>query len=173
MTDIAQDPWQPTAVSNMYVPGIVERMDRMVYTMLESESSGLNDIVQGDLNRIEQDSAALQGYVKVLFDEGSLDLPHSYEAMYPIQYATLGYNYDDCKNKALRDLTRLLVAGWVGWSRSESADRSNGLYEADYNRFVTTMQSFDNLVSAYIKNYTPLDTPAISSYEIDSNANKQ
>jgi hypothetical protein len=85
---------------------------------------------------------------------------------------TDGYNYDNTKNKAIRDLTRILVAGWVAWSRSETADKSNGLYEADYNRFVATMASFDAMVQAYIKEYTPLDTPAISSYEIESNANK-
>jgi hypothetical protein len=170
MTDIAQNPWEPTSVSSMTVPGIVERMDRMVYTMLESEAAKLNDIPQGDLDRIIQDSAALQGYVKVIYDEGTLDLPHSFEAMYPIHYATKDADYDGVKNKAVRDLTRLLVAGWVGWSRSESADRSNGLYDADYNRFVALMASFDNLVDAYIKNYTPLDTPAISTYEVMSNA---
>jgi hypothetical protein len=172
MTDIAQDPWVPTNVSNMNIPGIVERMDRMTYEMLESEAAKLNDIPSFDIKRIQDQSAALQGYVKTIYESAPLDLPHSYEAMYPIHYATQGYDYDATKNKAIRDLARYLVNGWVQWSRSESADRSNGLYPADYNRFVALMATFDNLIDAYIKQYTPLDTPAQSQYEIESNANK-
>jgi hypothetical protein len=170
MTDIALDPWEPTAVSNLNVPGIVERLDRMVYEMLEGESAHLNDLLPDDIKRLIQNSAAIQTYVKVIFEGTALDLPHSYEAMYPIHYATKGYDYDAVKNKSLRDLTRLLVNAWVQWSRSESADRSNALYEDDYIRFVRIMEAYDNMIAAYVTEATPLDTPASSQYEIISNA---
>ena len=170
MTDIASDPWVPNSVSNLNIPGIVERCDRAVYEMLESESARLNDIVPADIERFQANGEGLRTYVDVIYSMDVLDLPHSYEAMYPIHYATQGVDYDGVKNKSIRDLTRLLVNAWVQWTRSESADRSNALYESDYNRWVKILDAYDGMLKAYVIEATPMDTPASSSYELVSNA---
>ena len=170
MTDIALDPWVPNSVSNLNIPGIVERCDRLVYEMLESESARLNDILADDLQRFGDNGKSLRLYVDVIYGMAPMDLPHSYEAMYPIHYATQGVDYDAIKCPSIRDLSRLIVNGWVQWTRSESADRSNGLYEADYLRWIRIITAYDNMIAAYIKEGTPIDTPATSSYELMSNA---
>ena len=170
MTDIALDPWVPNSVSNLNIPGIVERCDRSVYEMLESESARLNDILPDDITRFQANGQGLRTYVEVIYSMKPLDLPHSYEAMYPIHYATQGVDYDAIKNPSIRDLSRLLVNAWVQWTRSESADRSNGLYEADYNRWTRIIDAYDAQLKAYVIEATPMDTPATSSYELVSNA---
>jgi len=170
MTDIALDPWVPNSVSNLNIPGIVERCDRLVYEMLESESARLNDILPDYITRFQANGAGLRIYVDVIYGMKPLDLPHSYEAMYPIHYATQGVDYDAIKNPSIRDLSRLIVNGWVQWTRSESADRSNGLYEADYLRWVRILDAYDAQLKAYVIEATPMDTPATSTYELVSNA---
>ena len=170
MTDVALDPWQPNSVSNMNVPGIVERCDRLVYEMLESESARLNDILEDDLTRFKENGEALILYVETIYKLKPMDLPHSYEAMYPIHYATQDVDYDAVKCPSIRDLARLLVNAWVQWTRSETADKSNGLYEADYNRWVRIMEAYMSMIDSYIEQAHPLDTPATSSYELVSNA---
>jgi len=170
MTDIANDPWEPKNCSNLNVPGIVERLDRTVYELLESESAHLNDMTADDLKRAQDNSTALRLYVDVIYKMKPLDLPHSFEAMYPIHYSTEGYDYNAVKNRIIRDLSRLMVNAWVQWTRSESADRSNGLYEADYNRWIRILDAYDVMLAEYAAEGTPIDTPANSSYELTSNA---
>ena len=169
MSTITNEPWSPDSVRNMDVVGIVERWDKYAYELFTSESATLNSINQYDMDRILQYNAALRTYVDTINDSVMMDLPHSTPAMYNIKYLTQGLEYDNVKNKAIRDLIRLYVNGWLQWSRSESADKSNGFYDFDYNRFVLIMDRIDQFIAAYIEQATPQDQPESSNYSAQKN----
>ena len=160
------DIWTPDQVRNLDVVGVVERIDKCMYEIMESESAMLNSIEEYDLERIKSYNAALRNYTEVVYKSNRMDLPHSYPSMYQIKYLTLGKTeYDETKNKNLRDLLRLYANAMVQWSRSESADKSNGYYDADYSRFELIMDRIDGYINAYVEESTPLDWPESSTFE--------
>lgn len=169
MADVAVDPWSPTSCRNMDVVGIVERWDKYTYEIMTSMSGTLNSIDEFDLERIQSYNKALRTYASVIFKSNRMDLPHTTPNMYNIQYLTQGLNFDDIKNKALRDIIRLYVNGWNQWSRSESADRSNGYEEFDYNRFLLIMDRIEGFIQSYIDEALPLDLPESSTFEDANN----
>jgi hypothetical protein len=160
------DPFSPSAVKNMNVVGIVEMMDAAVYEIMNSGSASLTSIELADYERIVAAAAKISNYAAVIYDGNTLDLPHSNDPAYTIEYSTEGMDFGDMKNHGLRDIIRLYVNGWVDWSRSASADRPSNYYPADYNRFVNLMDSINNMLSAYDAGGVPQDAPAHSSYEM-------
>ena len=162
---IEENVWEPDKVRNMDVVGAVERIDRTIYELMESESSMLNSLEEYDIERVLQYNAALRTYCAVINSANRMDLPHSYPGMFDIKYITKETDYDGTKNRIIRDLVRYYANAMVQWSRSESADKSNGFYEADYTRFLLIMDRIDAYMEAYIKEATPLDLPESSAYE--------
>ena len=167
MSNEVENIWDPADIRNMDVVGVCERIDRIMYEMSQSESAKLNSLEEYDIERIIQYNAALRIYVSTVNEANRMDLPHSYPAMYSIKYICSEGNidYESTKNRIIRDLQRLYANMLVQWSRSESADKSNGFYEADYNRFILIMDRIDGYISSYIKEATPLDLPESSTYE--------
>lgn len=167
MADEQENLWEPASIRNMDVVGVCERIDRTMYEISQSESASLNSLEEYDLNRIISYNSALRTYVDVVNQANRMDLPHSYPAQYTIKYICNDANvdYDGTKNRILRDLQRLYANMLLQWSRSESADKSNGFYEADYNRFLLIMDRVDGYIDSYIKEATPLDLPESSTFE--------
>ena len=162
---IEENVWTPDHVRNMDVVGVVERIDRTIYELMECESSELNSLEEYDIQRVLDYNDALRTYTKVVNEANRMDLPHSYPRFYAIKYITQGVDYNGTKNRIIRDLVRLYSNGMVQWSRSESADKSNGFYDADYNRFLLIMDRIDGYMQSYIKEATPLDLPESSAFE--------
>lgn len=167
------DVWTPDHVRNMDVVGIVERIDRTIYELMESESSNLNSFEEYDIERAVSYNSSLRTYAAVVNDANRMDLPHSYPSMYEIKYITQGVDYGNTKNRLVRDLVRLYSNAMVQWSRSESADKSNGFYDADYNRFILIMDRIDGYIASYIQEATPLDLPESSAFEDRTDSNKK
>ena len=166
---IEETVWEPDHVRNMDVVGIVERIDRTIYELMESESSELNSLEEYDVKRVLDYNTALRTYADVINAANRMDLPHSYPQMYAIKYITQGVDYNGTKNRIIRDLVRYYANAMVQWSRSESADKSNGFYDADYNRFILIMDRIDGYMESYIKEATPLDLPESSAFEDRTN----
>ena len=167
MSNELDNPFEPKTSRNMDVVGIVERIDRYAYDICKFESATQNQITEYDMARIQQYNAALRTYVATLNDANKMDLPHSFPAMYDIRYLCEdgGIDIDEIKNKAIRDIVRLYVNCWVQWSRSESADASNGFHPADYTRFLLIMDRIDYYIQSYIEQALPLDLPESSAFE--------
>jgi hypothetical protein len=165
------NPWEPKNVRNQDVVGSVERADRYAFDLIKFESAMLNDITSFDMDRIISYVNALRTYVNTLNDAPATDNPHSYPGMYTIYYLTEGVNFDDVKNKALRDIIRMLVNTWVNMSRSESADRSNGFLPFDVTRWNLHLDRIEYYIKSYIDESLPLDLPESSAFE-DANNNK-
>jgi hypothetical protein len=159
------NPWEPTNVRNQDVVGAVERADRYAFDIAKFESANINEITDFDMTRIQSYMAALRGYVNTLNTAPATDNPHSYPGMYTIYYLTQGFNFDTVKNKALRDILRMLVNTWVNMSRSESADKSNGFLEFDVSRWNLHIDRIDFYIDSYIKQALPLDLPESSAFE--------
>lgn len=164
------DPFSPSEVKNMNVVGIVEAMDGAVYEIMNSGSASLTSTELADYNRIVDSAARISSYAAVIYEGNTLDLPHSNDPAYEIEYTTQGMDFADIKNHGLRDIIRLYVNGWVDWSRSASADRPSNYYAADYNRFVNLMVSINDMLAAYDVGGAPQDSPAHSSYEMAKNS---
>ena len=162
------NPHEPTHVRNMDVVGIVERLDRASFDVMEFESASLNEVTEYDLARIRQYNAVLRTYASVVNSATNMDLPHSYPHMYEIKYITTDLNFDNVKNKVLRDVVRLYANAWVQWSRSESADRSNGWMPSDYDRFIIIMDRLDSYLTEYAAQALPIDLPHSTTFEMES-----
>ena len=164
-TNELSNPWEPKLVRNPDVVGSVERADRYAFDMMKFESAMLNDITTFDMARIQSYVGALRTYVNVLDAAPATDNPHSYPGQYTIYYLTDGMNFDECKNKAIRDIIRMLVNLWVNMSRAESADRSNGFLPFDVTRWNLTLDRIEYYIKAYIEEALPLDLPESSAFE--------
>ncbi len=165
MANELTDPWEPKVARNMDVVGLIERIDRFAFDMVKFESAYINEVTQYDLERIRSYQSALRTYASVLNDATAMDLPHSFPAQYEIHYLTDQMDFDHVKNKTVRDIIRLYVNLWVQWSRSESADKSNGFLIFDYNRFLLIMDRIDYYIDNYTVEALPLDLPESSAFE--------
>ena len=159
------NPWEPVNVRNQDVVGAVERADRYAYDIVKFESAFINEITNFDMTRIQSYVTALRTYVNTLNEAPPTDNPHSYPGMYTIYYLTEGLDFDTCKNKALRDIIRMLVNTWVNMSRSESADKSNGYLPFDVQRWNMHLDRIDYYIKSYIDVALPLDLPESSAFE--------
>ena len=88
-----QNPYDPEEIRNFDVVGICDRVSRIVYELVESESASVNMMSVDDLKRLDAAINALNAYVQAINEEERLDLPHSYPAMYKIQYITKELNW--------------------------------------------------------------------------------
>ena len=135
MANELDNPWEPKNIRNSDAVGAVERCDRYTYDLTKFESAIQNVITEFDMARIQSYISALRAYVNTLNSAPATDNPFSYPGMYRIEYLTENIDIDaEAKNKALRDIIRMLVQTWVNMSRSESADRSNGFEVFDVTR---------------------------------------
>jgi len=159
------NPWSPSEVRNMDICGLVERIDRVIYETMTSESAALNELNSFDVQRQMDYSMALRTYASTMNSASVMDLPHSYPHMYKIHYVTESVDIEDIKNKGLRDIIRFYVNAMVQLSRSESADKSNAFHPADYGRFLLIMDRIDQYISSYLQSTLPLDFPKSSDYE--------
>ena len=167
MVDKAElsNPWSPNEVRNMDICGLVERIDRVIYETMTSESSALNELNEFDVQRQINYSASLRAYASTMNSASVMDLPHSYPHMYKIHYATEEVDVEDIKNKGLRDIIRFYLNAMVQLSRSESADKSNAFHPADYTRFLLIMDRIDQYISSYLQSTLPVDFPKSSEFE--------
>ena len=69
----------------------------------------------------------------------------------------------------VRDFCRLLINAQVNWSRSESADLSNGFFPADVERWTRIVSRINSYIEKYVNEATPIDMPESSTYEYDHN----
>ena len=164
------NPWEPKNVRNMDVVGCVERADRYAFDMTKFESAMQNIITEFDMGRIQSYVGALRTYVNTLNSAPATDNPFSYPGMYHIEYLTENVDFDQVKNKALRDIIRQIVNLWVNMSRSESADRSNGFETFDVGRWNLHLDRIDFYIQGYIDQALPLDLPESSQFEDARNA---
>jgi hypothetical protein len=164
MTDIALDPYSPSSVRNLQIVELCESLDKAVWEMFGSTSSSLNFINPEDMVRVIRDMAAIRTQAETTKNAPRMDLPYTSPTQYPINWTTEGLDFNEVTNNGLRSLIRLLVNGWMQWSRSESADNSNGLSDYDYGRFLLIMDNVDAVIDGYLKATGPLDLPASSRY---------
>jgi len=161
----SQDLYDPSVVRNMDVVGIVERIDRTQFELLSSQSATLNSLDTYDLARIEAYNVALRSYASFVNSASQMDLPHSTPTQFTIKFLTEESDFDTVKNRIIRDLLRLYSSALLQWSRSESADKSNGWYPFDYTRFQLIMDRIDGYLAQYVASTTPLDLPESSAFE--------
>jgi hypothetical protein len=159
------NPWMPNEVRNMDICGLVERIDRVIYETMTSESASLNELNSFDIQRQMDYSSTLRTYASMMNSASVMDLPHSYPHMYKIHYLTETVDVEDIKNKGLRDIIRYYLNAMVQLSRSESADKSNAFHPADYGRFLLIMDRIDQYISAYLQATLPIDFPKSSDFE--------
>jgi len=160
-----QDIYDPSSVRNMDVVGIVERIDRTQYELITSMSASLNSLDQYDLARIEVYNTSLRTYASFVNSANLMDLPHSTPTQFTIKFLTQDLDFDAVKNRIIRDLLRLYSSALLQWSRSESADKSNGWYPFDYDRFLLIMDRIDGYLASYVASVMPLDLPESSAFE--------
>ena len=117
--------YDPAKCRNFDVTGTVDRLDRILYELCNSESASTNDFNEYDRVRFTSMWGEIDTYVTVIQQQARLDLSHAYPAMYTFRYVSKESNVDweSVKNSFVRDLCRLVANGMVQWSRSESADQ--------------------------------------------------
>jgi len=163
-----EDIYQPEQCRNFDVTGVVDRLDRILYELCNSESATTNDFNEYDQARFTTMWGEVQTYITAIQAQSRLDLPHSYPAMYSFRYVSkdTSVDWEGTKNSFVRDLCRLVANAMVQWSRSESADQSNRYIPADENRWNLIFNRGNAMVETYAKEALPGDKPESSDFEL-------
>lgn len=170
MANEVADVYDPEACKNFDVVGAVDRLDRILYELVTSESATTNDFNEFDRTRFMNNWADVNRYIKAIQAQNRLDLPHSFPAMYHFKYYTKAaepvIDWEGVKNSFVRDLCRLVVNAFVQWSRSESADQSNRFIPADEARWDLLYSRGVTMVETYANEVLPGDRPESSDFEM-------
>ena len=152
-------PYEVTEANNYDIIGGVERFDKVIGEIAQSESADGGANSSFDRTRIDSYNAALRAYMATIASQtGQVDLPHSYPTLYPIEYWSNTLDVQ-VRNPSVRNLLVLYMQGMEQLSKSASAGHSNGITPHDYQRFLMIMDKIENFLTDYIDQATPIDMP--------------
>ena len=152
-------PYDVAEANNYDIIGGVERFDKIIGEIAQSESADGGANSSFDRTRVDTYNAALRAYMSTIAAQtGQVDLPHSYPTAYPIEYWSNTLDVT-VRNPSVRNLLVLYLQGMEQLSKSASAGHSNGITPHDYNRFLLIMDKIEAFLTDYIDQATPIDFP--------------
>ena len=152
-------PYEVTEANNYDIIGGVERFDKVIGEIAQSESADGGAQSSFDRVRIDSYNAVLRSYMAtVAAQTGLVDLPHTYPTPYPIKYWSNTLDVE-VRNPASRNLLIMYTQGMEQLSKSASAGHSNGITPHDYQRFVQIMDKIEAFLTDYVDQVTPVDMP--------------
>lgn len=143
--------------SNHDVSGLSRRLNRFIIEVIKSASSNASDGLNSfDRTRLLAYLTAIRAYVAWVVAQPALDLPETN----PRAIALV----DDpeipaIENESVTDIVRLLVICRDELTSSQSARMATGLITYDAARHLAIVTKVENLVTQYIDQVTPVDTP--------------
>ena len=153
------NPYEVLEANNYDIIGGVERFDKVIGEIAQSESADGGANSEFDRARIDSYNSAIRAYMgTVAAQTGTVDLPHTYPTPYPIRYWSNTLDVE-VRNPAVRNLLVLYLQGMEQLSKSASAGHSNGISPHDYNRFLMIMDKIETFLTDYIDQATPIDFP--------------
>jgi len=154
--------WTPSTTSNINIKPLVEKFDRAVSNILQSESAELENISGFDLGRMQSWSSQIREQTDLIYSAGPLDLPYVGPVL-PYDFQTQDIDLQSIKCIDLRTLAIEFTAGWTHWSRSTSSKKTNGFEEADYQRAIAILDRIDAILSHHVA-AGPEDHPKTGEY---------
>jgi hypothetical protein len=146
----------PNETYNMDIVTIVRYLDRFVFEVWKSVSSGFSDTTDHDITRLNEYLARIRGYHAFCMSLPLLDLPDSSPCLYELQEP---HDTSTCENEALDQMIRVLQRGRLELVASQSSRRSNGLQSHDSARLMAVVERAQNLLDEYIIPLQPTDLP--------------
>ena len=158
------DIWSPDYIRNFDLASAAEQVDRYMVEVAESISAQQNSINEYDYDRIAAYNVKLRQVIETIYLAQDADLVNTFPYMYKITYHAEDMEFGNVENEGIRWLERA-YANMLGiFTKSESANDSNGIEEPDYNRFIILM----NKIDTYLANWNPdieVDLPKHSLFE--------
>jgi len=159
------DIWCPDAIRNSLLSGAAEMIDQTIVEYEESESADLNVLTAFDYERFVDYNTKLVSYFDKIFNTARADNPHTFDLLYTITYQAEPLDFSSVNNESVRTLLRLHVDLLGNTTRSESADASNGIQKADYDRVIGNLAQIRSFLDEFFNEDQPHDLPQHSATE--------
>ena len=148
---------------NMDVSALVRRINRFMVELYKSASSGVSQMSQADIDRLESYLVALRTYRDFVLAQPHLDMPETHPS--PIPLAAPVFEPMEVENESVNDWMIMLQRGRDELILSQSSRLSSTLMQYDSARFTALVDKCDALLQDYVKPATPLDLPETSPQE--------
>lgn len=149
----------PSQTCNTDIFSLVRRINRFMFEMVKSQSSGVSQTMPFDLTRVNSYTASLRSYIAWVVAQPLLDLPETGP-----QWIDMPKSLDipAMENESVYDICMLFEILRDELANSQSARLSTNMIVHDHTRALAIIQKIDNLVTQYIAISEPLDLPESS-----------
>lgn len=149
----------PSQTCNTDVFSLIRRINRFIFEVVKSQSSGISQTMPFDIARVKSYTASLRSFIAWVVAQPLLDLPETGP-----QWITLPKSPEipDIENESAYDICVLFELLRDELANSQSARLSTNLMKFDHDRAQAIIQKIDNLVDQYIAVAEPLDLPESS-----------
>lgn len=148
-----------TTVNNHDVLGLHRRINRFIFELNKSASSGVSRFSDHDKARLRSYLTAMTAYKNWVAAQPDLDLPETHPQEYQLAPVT---EVGAVENENCADAMNLLAKCRDELNNSQSARLSSGLMEADKVRFEAIVEKISKFLDDYVDAATPLDLPESS-----------
>ena len=166
LAQVSQEPgrdYYKPATSNLDIAGLAERIDHVLFQILNMQSANVTAFSPADRDRLNTYNVGLQGYADFVANR-FLDSPQWSPQLIPINYVTVGYD-PVFQNMGLRDVARLYMMLSTELTYSESNRVSTGILPADKVRFDAILSTIESFLVDYVDIVQPLDLPEFSTVQ--------
>ena len=140
---------------------LIGKIDRVLKEVVDSQSSGLNDMTAADKNRMNSYILDCSLWLDHSSVQPALDKPHSH----PMKIAVADKPVDlqpDIDNEGIKALVWELQTFRINVQGCQSADLGNNYNAQDLERFRSYVSKLQSLLSDYIGQVQSLDLPESS-----------
>jgi hypothetical protein len=149
----------PTAIHNMDIVTLYNMANRTILEIQKSSSESSTGFHPQDITRVKSYSDALQTFKSWVVDQPRQDHPETHPNLITLE---VPQGYLKGENDALNQLQRMVIAMRNELIMSASAGFTSWIETHDAERFDEYMAKYDSLVTNYIEEIQPLDTPESS-----------
>lgn len=161
MAETAPNPY-PTAVYNIDVVYIADKISRYVFEVIKSVSANLAATNEFDMARMLRYLEDIDAAVAYILAQPQLDMPESHPVLHPIEPLP---EVPDMESDELDHVVRLLRAGYVEAVNSQSARMPAGLQPFDARRVSALVAKTRQWLVEYVQKRQPMDLPESSPQE--------
>ena len=149
---------EPLETRNLNIQTICNKIARFAEEMYKSQSGAVSGFSEADRLRFESYINALVAYKVFAETQPILDTPVSHSYEYKVTVKPFP-EFEMVDNDAINEIVQMFRMFWLEMLESQSSNRTNGLIDADWKRYDTFIQRFNNLLANYIAPTTYLDSP--------------
>ena len=144
---------------NHDVLGLVRRVNRFIIELAKSVSSGVSEVTEHDLGRLQTYLFALRAYKAWVVGQPLLDLPETHPQSLAVPDPPV---VPEIENESLRDVIVLLEKLRDELLASQSARYASTMLSHDAGRFDAIVTKVEKFLTDFVATATPMDLPESS-----------